>query len=106
MTAEERVLAIQKLTRLTIPGASEFWGEICEYLDGLLEQADRELHKAKNMEEVLNAQIWEKIVKKIRTLPENMVFTLKQQLAETPSGANDGMDVNFVHGTLKGAENG
>lgn len=110
MTDQERADLQGKVGRLTIPGARGFWNEIEEWLDAAIRISDINLHKAKTVDEMKEAQITERICKQLKKLPDNMVLAIRASLAEgSSSDITDEQKLNFIvraEGRKTEAENG
>ena len=92
-------LALQlKLQHLTIPGAREFWNEVCDDLDSMIVLCERAIRDYKLPDsEVKKAQIQLFVCERLKKIPEAMVVRIKKQLAEEPDSEKTGFDVvNFL----------
>ena len=100
MTEEEKIRGDMetKLKHLTFPGASDFWGEIKEWLDALISKCEKKYDRATTFDEFKEAQIMKKVCQKLRDLPEKMAIELRQLLAEPTPGETKSVEemLNFI----------
>ena len=87
-----------KLSRLTVPGAREFWDEIEEWLDAIITKCTKDYDRVKTIDEMKEKQILKKLCQRMKDLPDYMVTTLRLQLAEpSPSDKIDEDKIlNFI----------